>query len=99
MADPGSSPDNNAVVARFDEALEQLALARKTAPMAPNREVLKAALCVMATPDGLDALYARVSEIEAKGVFTNGDWGKPAILRPAIAVRTLRKVPPSIPPC
>ena len=94
MTDLGSGPDINAAVARFDEALEQLALARKTAPMAPNREVLKAALHVMAAPDGLDALYARVPAIEAKGVFTNGDWGKPAILRPAIAVRTLRQGAP-----
>ncbi|WP_417514518.1 hypothetical protein [Marinobacter sp.] len=94
MTDLGSGPDINTTVAKFDEALEQLAVARKTAPMASNREVLKAALPVMAAPDGLDALYARVSAIEAKGVFTNGDWGKPAILRPAIAVRTLRQGAP-----
>jgi hypothetical protein len=78
------------LVASFDEALEQLALARQADRMASNREVLAAALHVMEAPGGLDALYARVPEMETKGVFTNGDWGKPAILRPAIAVRTLR---------
>ena len=87
-------PDSNALVADFDEALEQLALARQTAPLARNTEVLGAALHVMEAPGGLDALYARVPAMEAKGVFTNSDWGQPAILRPALAVRTLRQGAP-----
>jgi len=86
--------DINSLIASFDEALEQLALARRTAPLARNTEVLKAALRVMEVPGGLDALYARVPSMESKGVFTNGDWGQPAILRPAIAVRTLRQGAP-----
>jgi hypothetical protein len=79
-----------ALVAIFDRTLEQLALARQTDRMASNEEVLAAALHVMEAPGGLDALYARVPAMETKGIFTNGDWGQPAILRPAIAVRTLR---------
>jgi hypothetical protein len=86
--------DINSLIASFDEALEQLALARRTVPLARNTEVLKAALRVMEVPGGLDALYARVPSMESKGVFTNGDWGQPAILRPAIAVRTLRQGAP-----
>ncbi|MFB9869691.1 hypothetical protein [Vreelandella sulfidaeris] len=42
----------------------------------------------------MDALYDRVSVIEAKGVFANSDWDQPAILRPALAVRTLRQGAP-----
>ena len=90
MTCPGSDPDTNASVAKFDEALEQLALARQIAPLARNTDVLEAALQVMKAPGGLDALYARVPAMEAKGVFTNSDWGQPAILRPGLAVRTLR---------
>ncbi|HDZ39059.1 MAG TPA: hypothetical protein ENH62_12355 [Marinobacter sp.] len=91
MTDAGSDPEINADVVRFDETLEQLALARQTSPMASNGDVLAAALPVLRASDGLDALYARVSSMEAKGVFANSDWGKPAILRPALAVRTLRQ--------
>lgn len=94
MTITSSVPDINALVANFDEALDQLAFARQTAPLAPNTRVLEAALRVMEAPEGLDALYARVPAIESKGVFTNGDWGQPTILRPAIAVRTLRQGAP-----
>jgi hypothetical protein len=95
VAIQSSDPDIKASVAWFDEALEQLALARQTASIAPNTEVLEAALHVMEAPGGLDALYARVPAMEAKGVFSNSDWDQPAILRPALAVRTLRQGAPN----
>lgn len=95
MTYPGSDSDANASVATFDEALDQLALTHQSDPLAPNTEVLEAALTVMGTPGGLDALYARVPAMEAKGVFTNSDWDQPAILRPALAVRTLRQGAPA----
>ena len=87
--------DANALVANFDEALEQLRLALLTDPVAYNTEVLEAALPVMEAPGGLDELYARVAAIEASGVFANSDWNRPAILRPALAVRTLRQGAPA----
>ena len=93
MSDPGFTENTNALE-HFDETLDQLFLARQTDPAARNTEVLEAALLVMAAPNGLDALYARVPAMEAKGVFTNSDWGKPAILQPALAVRTLRQGAP-----
>ncbi|MDN6318949.1 MAG: hypothetical protein L0J77_04235 [Marinobacter sp.] len=96
MTSPGSDPNTNTSIARFDEALEHLTIARQTAPIASNNEVLKAALTVMGAHDGLDALYTRVSAMEAKGVFANGDWGRPAILRTALAVRTLRQGAPDL---
>jgi hypothetical protein len=80
--------------AGFDKALEQLALARQSDPIARNTQVLEAALKVMEAPGGLDALYARVPAMEAKGLFANSDWNQPAILRPALAVRTLRQGAP-----
>jgi hypothetical protein len=89
-----SDSDITICVARFDEALEQLAVARQIDPKAPNTDALEAALHVMREPDGMKALYTRVPAIEAKGVFTNGDWGRPAILQPALAVRTLRQGAP-----
>lgn len=73
--------DANALVANFDEALEQLRLALLTDPVAYNTAVLEAALPVMAAPGGLDELYARVAAIEASGVFANSDWNRPAISR------------------
>lgn len=89
-----SDSDIAICVARFDEALEQLAVARQNDPKAPNTDALEAALHVMREPGGMKALYTRVPAIEAKGVFTNGDWGRPAILQPALAVRTLRQGAP-----
>jgi len=85
-----SDADTNTAIAEFDESLERLRLALLNEPVAYNTEVLEAALRVLGSPGGLDALYARVSAIEAKGVFTNSDWDNPAILRPALAVRMLR---------
>jgi len=92
---PGSDPATNASVSAFDEALDQLAFTHQSDSLAPNTEVLEAALIVMEAPGGLDALYARVPAMEAKGVFTNSDWDQPAILRPALAVRTLRQGAPA----
>lgn len=94
VAIPGSAPDTNASVHKFDEALEQLSITHQSNPLAPNTEVLEAALMVMETAEGLDALYARVPAMEAKGVFANSDWNQPVILRPALAVRTLRQGAP-----
>ncbi|PHQ26150.1 hypothetical protein CLH62_00645 [Marinobacter guineae] len=91
---PGSDLATNPSVARFDEALEQLALARQSEPATRNTKVLEASLHVMEVPGGLDALYARVPEMEATGVFTSSDWDQPTILRPALAVRTLRQGAP-----
>ncbi len=91
MGTEHSDKEISLLLARFDEALEQLAIARQSDLAAPNTEVLTAALQVMAAPEGLEALYARVSAMETKGLFTNSDWGRPAILQPALAVRTLRQ--------
>jgi hypothetical protein len=88
---PNSGSDITDSLAEFDETLEQLALARSSNPAAPNTEVLQAALRVMTANEGLDALYFRVPEMEASGIFSNSDWNQPAILRPALVVRTLRQ--------
>ncbi len=95
MAITSFDADTNTAVVKFDQALEQLGLDRLRDPAAPNTEVLEAALQVMATADGLSALYARVPMIEAGGVFTSSDWDHPSILRPALAVRTLRQGAPA----
>jgi hypothetical protein len=79
---------------QFDAALARFMLARQQEPRPPRAEVLEAARELMAAPGGLDALYVRVPTIEASGVFANSDWGQPAILKPALAVRTLRQGDP-----
>lgn len=86
-----SSPTLAPLIEQFDAALERLAQARQTDPMAPSQEVLEAARALLAVPAGLDALYARVSQVETAGVFTNSDWGHPTILQPPLAVRSLRQ--------
>jgi hypothetical protein len=45
----------------------------------------------MTTSEGLEALYARVSDVEEAGVFTGRDWAQPSILQPVLAVRSLRQ--------
>ncbi len=82
-------------VEQFDAVLERFAQARLTDPMAPKNEVLTSAQALMILPGGLEALYARVPAIEAAGVFANSDWGKPSILQPVLAERTLRHGEPS----
>lgn len=82
--------DIGAFVERFDTALSRFAQARKADPKAPSAEVLESARHLIAVPGGLDALYARVADLESAGIFGKSDWSQPAILQPAIAVRTLR---------
>lgn len=76
---------------QFDAALERLAQARLSEPLAAKDEVLESARAVMALSGGLDALYARVPAIESAGVFANSDWEQPVILQPALAMRSLRQ--------
>jgi len=42
----------------------------------------------MEAPGGLGCAYAQVPTMETKALFTTGDWGQPAILRPAIGRTT-----------
>jgi len=89
-----STQEINTLLAAFDKALEELAITRQANAAAPTTEVLAASLKVMVAPGGLNGLYARVPEMEANGLVANSDWGKPAILQPALAVRTLRQGAP-----
>lgn len=80
---------------QFEAALERLGQARLVDATAPVTEVLETAKQLMTAPGGLDALYARVPRLELAGVFANSDWAHPAILQPALAVRTLRQGEPN----
>lgn len=79
------------LIIQFDDALARLAQNRKTDPLTSNAEVLEAATPVLVAEGGLDAIYQRVYQMEAAGIFGISDWGKPAILQPALAVRSLRQ--------
>lgn len=85
----------NPSIEYFDAALAEFARSRQVDPIAANTGILEAARAVMAVPGGLDALYARVADVETAGVFTGQDWAQPAILQPALAVRSLRQGEPA----
>lgn len=78
------------MIDQFDKDLDRLKQARESDPAASSRNVLEAATALLADRQGLDDLYARVPAFESAGVFANSDWGQPAILQPALAVRSLR---------
>ncbi|MEQ6917579.1 hypothetical protein [Halomonas aquatica] len=83
--------DTRRAIEHFDATLERFRQVRMTEPKASSDGVLEAARIVMTTREGLDALYARVADVEAAGVFTGRDWAQPAILQPVLAVRSLRQ--------
>lgn len=83
------------LIKQFNASLMRFAQARQTDPAPPKSEVLESARVLMAAPGGLDALYARVSALESAGIFAGSDWAQPAILQPALAVRTLRQGEPA----
>ena len=91
MNTEGLAIDMPQAVADFEVALERLSQARATDPKAPTYEVLESARVVMTMSEGLDALYARVSDVEEAGVFAGRDWAQPSILQPVLAVRSLRQ--------
>ncbi|MDN5870573.1 MAG: hypothetical protein L0H73_07640, partial [Nitrococcus sp.] len=81
--------------AGFDAALERLVQARTTDAKAANSEVLEYAAALLTRNGGPQALHARVARFECAGVFAGTDWGRPSILRPALAVRSLRQGDPA----
>jgi hypothetical protein len=88
-----SSPAVNVdeLIAEFDAVLGRFAEARKTSRKASNKEVLELARQLLPVPGGLEALYSRVPELEAGGLFAGSDWDKPAILQPDLAMNSLRQ--------
>lgn len=88
--------DNLAALAdRFDAALARLPAARGKARKPIKTEVLGYAAAMLALPGGPQALYQRVADYEAAGLFARSDWGRPSILQPALAVRSLRQGDPA----
>ncbi|WP_290651627.1 hypothetical protein, partial [Aquisalimonas sp.] len=90
MNTPDSADNLSELVEQFDATLERFAQARQSDPKASKAKVLEQARALITAPGGLDALYARVVALESAGVFARSDWGQPAILQPALAVRSLR---------
>ena len=81
-----------ALAARFDAGLAKLAaIADKKARKPAKIDALECAAAMLALNGGAPALYARVAEIESAGMFAHSDWGRPNILQPALAVRSLRQ--------
>ncbi|QEA38445.1 hypothetical protein FGL86_04700 [Pistricoccus aurantiacus] len=84
------------VTAAFDAALARLTQAHQIEPKPSKAEVLALAREMIIASGGLGALHARVAAMEAAGVFADSDWDRPAILQPALAVRSLRQGEPDI---
>ncbi|MES1946818.1 hypothetical protein C84B14_05701 [Salinisphaera sp. C84B14] len=91
MTMPNDKHDLATLTATFDAKLAQLGEAGEDSRKAINTEVLEHAAAILACDGGPQALYERVAAYERAGVFAHSDWGRPAILQPALAVRSLRQ--------
>ncbi|MES1949540.1 hypothetical protein S4A8_01735 [Salinisphaera sp. S4-8] len=91
MTLPNDNRDFASLTERFDSALAQLAEADDDTRKAIKTEVLECAAAILAAEGGPQALYERVAAYERAGIFAKSDWGRPAILQPALAVRSLRE--------
>lgn len=80
----------------LDEAINRLAERNAIEGVSPVFEVIEAAQALMFSPEGLEALYARVQAIEAAGFFGGSDWNYPQTLVPSLAVRTVRHGEPTV---
>ena len=74
----------------LDAAISRLAEVNAVEGVSPVFEVIEAAQPLMASPEGLEALYQRVPAIEGAGFFGGSDWDYPQTLVPSLAGRTVR---------
>ncbi len=79
----------------LDAAIDRLAELNAIEGVSPVFNVIETAQALMFNPEGLDALYERVSIIEAAGFFGGSDWDFPQTLVPSLAVRTVRHGEPT----
>lgn len=79
----------------LDAALHRLAERNAIEGVSPVFEVIDAAQPLMFSPEGLEAIYERVSDIEAAGFFGGSDWDYPQTLVPSLAARTVRHGEPA----
>ena len=78
------------LVGRLDQSIARLEQTRAFAKSTARGPVIDIARRVMLLPGGVDALYARAGAMEAAGIFTDTDWGRPEILQPSLTANTLR---------
>ncbi|HKK57461.1 hypothetical protein [Marinobacter sp.] len=83
------------LVRPLDAAIHRLAERNAIAGVSPVFEVIDTAKPLMFSPEGLEALYARVPDIEAAGFFGGSDWDYPQTLVPSLAARTVRHGEPA----
>jgi len=101
MAKANYEPENRSngapieFVKPLDAALNCLAERNAIEGVSPVFEVIDAAQPLMFSPEGLEALYERVSAIEAAGFFGGSDWDYPQTLVPSLAARTVRHGEPA----
>ena len=91
MTMPNENADFSTLTDAFEGAIAQLSEATEDTRKAIKNEALEHAAAILACEGGAQALYERVALYEKAGIFAKSDWGRPAILQPALAVRSLRE--------
>ncbi len=78
------------LLGRFDNACRRLAQTSSFAKFTHSTEVLEIARRLLAVPGGVEALYSRIGDLEAAGIFLGSDWEQPGSLQSAMAATTLK---------
>lgn len=76
--------DATRLAGTLDVALDRLDRARPFAKPRYQRPLLDVIARLLATPGGLDALYARAGRLDPAGLFEGSDWAVPAALLPQL---------------
>ncbi len=88
----GSAPASSqtGLLRKMDDAQARMAEARPFARMRHRAAVLDMARRCMLSDGGVEAVYARIEQLELSGVFEGTDWADPDNLQAAMAGRTLK---------
>ncbi len=90
----GDSADQAALadrlIQRLDSACARLAAASSFAKFTQSGSVIELVRRLLPLPGGLEALYERIGDLDAAGIFSGSDWESPELLQPQMASNTLR---------
>ncbi len=87
--DAGDSSQREKLAALLDKAMHGLAGARPFAKASHQTKVLDVARRLSAQEGGVEALYARIPDLDRAGIFAGSDWEHPMTLQPGLAASTL----------
>jgi hypothetical protein len=87
---PTSNTANDPHAARLDELLDRLASAPEAERPAVQNELFETAGHLLASAEGLSALWRRADRFDAAGVFFGGPWADASKLQVPLVAGTLR---------